>query len=74
MPDLSPKNSGGGLPVPECGYWNVHQAAQYLAMSEGFVRKFIRLRKIPFTKVGSKAVRLSKAELDAWLECQDGRL
>jgi excisionase family DNA binding protein len=49
-------------------WWNVRQAARYLGMSEAFIRKFVRLRQIPFIRVGTKSVRFSKAHLDEWLQ------
>lgn len=48
-------------------WWNVRRAAIYLGMSESFIRKSVRLRSIPFTKVGSKSVRFSKSEIEKWL-------
>jgi excisionase family DNA binding protein len=49
------------------GWWNIRRASQYLAMSEAFVRKFVRLRQIPFVRVGSKSVRFRKTDLDDWV-------
>ena len=49
-------------------HWNIRGAAGYLAMSESFIRKQVRLRRIPFFRVGSKALRFRKADLDAWLQ------
>jgi excisionase family DNA binding protein len=40
-------------------WWNVRRAARYLGMSESFVRKSVRLRRIPFTRIGEKAIGIS---------------
>lgn len=48
--------------------WDIRTAAGYLAMSPGFVRKRVRQRSIPFFRVGKKALRFRKNDLDKWLE------
>lgn len=42
------------------------QLAEYLGLSESFVRKSVHARRIPFVKVGA-AVRFRRGEIDAWL-------
>ena len=42
-------------------------------MSIAYVRKAVRLRRIPFTRIGTKALRFSKADLDTWLAAQTER-
>ena len=49
-------------------HWNIRRAAHYLGMSEAFIRKAVRNRRIPFYRVGSKALRFRKEALDSWLE------
>ena len=44
----------------------VEQAADYLNITEHFVRRLIRERRIPFLKVG-RLVRLRRAEIDDYL-------
>ena len=44
----------------------VEQAADYLNITEHFVRRLIRERRIPFLKVG-RLVRLRRADIDAYL-------
>ena len=53
---------------PRTEWWTVRDAARYLGMSEGFVRKAVRLRLIPFRKVGSKSIRFSRSALKDWLK------
>ncbi|MDO9486646.1 MAG: helix-turn-helix domain-containing protein [Actinomycetota bacterium] len=44
----------------------VEQAADYLNITEHFVRRLIRERRIPFLKVG-RLVRLRRSDIDAYL-------
>jgi excisionase family DNA binding protein len=46
---------------------NISEAARYFGMSVGFVRKNVRLRTIPYTRIGSKALRFDRNALDAWM-------
>ena len=43
------------------------EAARYIGMSVGFLRKNIRLRTVPHTRIGSKALRFDRDALDSWL-------
>ena len=45
---------------------SVGQAAEYLNITEHFVRRLIHERRIPFVKVG-RLVRLSRTDIDAYL-------
>ena len=45
---------------------DVGQAAAYLTIKPGYVRRLVRERRIPYVKVG-KFVRFEQAELDEWL-------
>ena len=49
-------------------WWDIKRAATHLGMSVAFLRKAVRLRKVPFARAGSKALRFRKADLDAWME------
>jgi excisionase family DNA binding protein len=49
-------------------WWNIRRAADYLDMSVAFLRKAVRQRRIPFARVGNKALRFRKQDLDRWLE------
>ena len=49
-------------------WWNIKQAAAYLGVSIAFLRKAVRLGKIPYVRVGSKVLRFRRTELDLWLE------
>jgi len=46
--------------------FNVKELAEYLNISESFLRKLIRFGKIPYNKLGSKLL-FSKVEIDKWL-------
>jgi excisionase family DNA binding protein len=46
---------------------DVADAAQYLTVSEHFVRRLIRERRVTFIKVG-RHVRFDPADLDAFIE------
>jgi excisionase family DNA binding protein len=45
----------------------INEAAHYIGMSTGFLRKAVRLRSVPYTRVGTKALRFNREALDAWL-------
>lgn len=46
---------------------NISEAARHIRMSIGFVRKNVRLRTIPHTRVGAKSLRFNRDALDEWL-------
>jgi excisionase family DNA binding protein len=46
----------------------IRDAAEYLKVSVGFLRKAVRLRRVPFARAGSKALRFRRSDLDRWLE------
>jgi len=47
---------------------DIRQAAAHLGVSIGFLRKAVRLRIVPFARVGSKVLRFRRSDLDRWLE------
>ena len=47
---------------------NIREAAAHIGMSIAFLRKLVRFRKVPFARLGSKALRFRKADLDSWAE------
>ena len=51
-----------------CDWGNIKQAALYLGVSIAFLRKAVRLRSVPFARVGSKVIRFRRSDLDRWLE------
>lgn len=53
--------------VPSEGLWNITSTAKYLGMSVAFLRKAVRLNKIPHSRIGDKALRFSKRDVDAWI-------
>jgi excisionase family DNA binding protein len=54
---------------------NIKTAAAHLGMSISFVRKAVRQQAIPYVRVGNKALRFRKNDLDRWLEleCESGK-
>lgn len=49
-------------------WWDIKKAAAYLGMSVAFLRKAVRLRRVPFARVGSKSLRFRRTDLDHWIE------
>lgn len=47
---------------------DVEGAAAYLNVSETFVRRMVRLRKIRHTKLGGSSIRFTQEDLDAFIE------
>ena len=52
----------------DAGLWDIRRAAQYLGVSVAFLRKAVRLRQVPFARVGSKILRFRRSELDRWVQ------
>ena len=50
------------------GWWNIRESAEYLGVSVAFLRKAVRLKKIPFARLGTKALRFRRSDLDRWAE------
>jgi len=45
----------------------ITEAARYIGMSVGFMRRATRNRIVPHTRVGSKSLRYDREALDLWL-------
>lgn len=45
----------------------IREAADYIRMSVAFLRKSVRLRTVPYTRIGSKALRFDRNALDSWM-------
>ena len=59
--------SRSATPTTSTGeYLTVEQAAAYLNITDHFVRRLIRERRIPFIKVG-RLVRLRRTDIDDYL-------
>ena len=52
-------------PEPWC---DIRAAAEYLDVSVAFLRKQVRLGRVPFARAGSKNLRFRKSELDEWMK------
>ena len=48
----------------------ITEAANYIGMSVAFLRKAVRFRTVPHTRIGTKALRFDREALDAWLTSQ----
>ena len=45
----------------------IREAADYIGMSVAFLRKAVRLRSVPYSRIGTKALRFNRVALDVWL-------
>jgi excisionase family DNA binding protein len=45
----------------------ISEAARYINMSVGFLRKNVRLQTIPHARIGSKSLRFDRDALDSWI-------
>ena len=67
MTILEGSSRRSATPVSSSGaFLTVEQAADYLNITEHFVRRLIRERRIPFLKVG-RLVRLRRTDIDEYL-------
>ncbi len=48
-------------------WMDIRKTARHIGMSVGFVRKAVRNKSIPFTRIGTKALRFDREALDEWL-------
>ena len=53
-------------------WMTIKDAAQYLKVSVGFLRKAVRQKSVPFARAGSKALRFRREDLDRWLKSNGG--
>jgi excisionase family DNA binding protein len=49
-------------------WMTIKEAAKYLHVSIAFLRKCVRLRRVPFARAGTKSLRFRRSDLDKWLE------
>lgn len=56
--------------IPEAfdSWCDIRSAAEHLDVSIPFLRKQVRLRRIPFARAGSKNLRFRKSDLDEWMK------
>ncbi len=45
-------------------------AADFIGLSEYTLRRYVSLGKLPYVKLGAKAVRFEPDQLTAWVESQ----
>ena len=55
---------------PDKKWLNISEAARYVGMSVAYLRKAVRLRQIPFTRLGNKTLRFERGSLDSWMAAQ----
>ncbi len=51
-------------------YFNVKEIANYLGMTPNAIRAWVRLRQIPYSKLG-RAVRFDIRKIDLWAESKN---
>lgn len=51
-------------------WMTIRQAARYIGMSVGFLRKAVRQQRVPHTRIGTKSLRFDRDLLDRWLAAQ----
>jgi excisionase family DNA binding protein len=61
------KQRGDDLMQMDNRWVTINEAARYIGMSVGFIRKAVRNQAIPFCRVGSKSLRFDRAALDSWM-------
>jgi excisionase family DNA binding protein len=49
---------------------DVSGAANYLGVSERFLRRLVQERRVPFLRVGGTRIRFDPRDLDVWLASQ----
>ncbi len=54
-------------PVPRCSA--IEQLADWLGVTDRFIRRLVAERRIPFLKIG-KFIRFDPAEIEPWLDSQ----
>ena len=48
-------------------WMDIKETASYIRMSKGFLRKAVRNKSIPFTRIGTKSLRFDREALDKWM-------
>jgi excisionase family DNA binding protein len=56
--------------LTEKKFLTIREAANYMGMSVAFLRKAVRLQRVPHTRIGTKALRFDRTALDQWLTLQ----
>lgn len=49
-------------------FYTVNEIAEVLKVSEVWIYKLVRERKIPFVRVAGKTVRFKGSEIEEWIE------
>jgi len=51
-------------------WMTIGETAKHIRMSVGFLRKCVRQRSVPFARIGTKALRFRREDIDRWLEAR----
>lgn len=54
-------------------YVTYRQLAEALGIAERTLKDWVRLGKIPYTRIGGKAIRFKKSAVAAWLKKREVR-
>jgi len=46
----------------------IREAAKHIGMSVGFLRRCVCSRRVPFARIGTKALRFRREDLDRWFD------
>ncbi len=65
-PSIIPDSSTDSSTVSNGGLLSAEQAAQYLNLSESFVRKAVAGKRIPFVRIGTRTL-FRRADLEWWI-------
>ena len=49
------------------GWWDIRRSAEHLGVSVSFLRKAVRQKMVPYARIGSKALRFRREDLDRWM-------
>ncbi len=59
----------GGLLMERRSSYSVRQLAKYLGLAEVTIYKYVKDRKIPFTKIGKRVIFLDE-QIQEWLKAK----
>jgi excisionase family DNA binding protein len=73
MTNTSPYNVASGVDTSQPPYYTVAQAARRLQVSPSTIWRWIDAQKLPAYRVGEKAIRVRREDLDAMIRPIDGQ-
>ena len=66
MEDSISSRIGSSLIAPTEGLLNAEQVAQYLNVSQSYIRKAVARNTIPFVRIGTRTL-FRRSDLDTWV-------